>query len=90
MHVFIIVKTNMERSFVFHRCIFVLGPLSGALVGKFGYRSTAIGGSLLASLGLAISAWTDNLYIFYGTFGVLTGKYVCVMIISSGKHGFGF
>jgi len=49
------------------------GPLSGALVNRWGCRAVTIGGSLLASLMLFVSIYAETITVLYFTIGMGAG-----------------
>jgi len=49
------------------------GPLSGALVNRYGCRAVTIGGSLLASLMLFVSIYAETITVLYFTIGMGAG-----------------
>ena len=53
--------------------IFALGPLTSALVNRFGCRLTAIIGGLCCVSGLLLSSVASSVYIMYVTYSVLFG-----------------
>jgi chromate transport protein ChrA len=50
------------------------GPVSSMLCNYLGYRITCCIGGFVAAVGLFISSFAPNIFMLYGTFGVLTGK----------------
>ena len=65
------------RSFIF------AGPVSGAVCHRFGARITAMCGSLLATLGLALSSFSVTVTQLYLTYGILSGKQKILLFFSS-------
>lgn len=53
--------------------IFALGPLTGMLVNRFGFRLTTLFGGLSCICGLSLSSLAYNIAIMYATYGVLFG-----------------
>ncbi|MFH0845542.1 MAG: MFS transporter [Pseudomonadota bacterium] len=51
----------------------LVAPLAGDLVDRLGPRRTMAFGTLLLTLGLALSGWASKPWHFYLTFGVLSG-----------------
>ncbi|KAL1124162.1 hypothetical protein AAG570_001932 [Ranatra chinensis] len=49
------------------------GPISSALVNKYGCREVTIAGALLAGVSLSISALANSVLVLYLTVGLLTG-----------------
>ena len=56
-----------------------VAPLAGNFVDRIGPRKTMASGSILLSLGLAISAGSSQPWHFYVSFGVLTGAGLCLI-----------
>ena len=55
-------------------CTFFFSFLAGVLTDRVGLRTTALMGSLLATLGLALSAtFYDNINVLYVTYGIMFG-----------------
>ena len=55
-------------------CIFFFSFLAGVLTDQVGLRTTALVGSLLATLGLVLSAtFYDNINVLYFTYGIMFG-----------------
>ena len=55
-------------------CTFFFSFLAGVLTDRMGLRTTALAGSLLATLGLALSAtFYDNINVLYVTYGIMFG-----------------
>ena len=55
-------------------CTFFFSFLAGVLTDRVGLRTTALAGSLLATLGLALSAtFYDNINVLYVTYGIMFG-----------------
>ena len=56
-------------------CTFFFSFLAGVLTDRVGLRTTALMGSLLASLGLALSAtFYNNINVLYFTYGIMFGS----------------
>ncbi|KAG1666342.1 Monocarboxylate transporter 14 [Nymphon striatum] len=51
----------------------LVGPPVGALVNRFGCRTVTIAGALLSAASLIISAFANNIYYLYGSYGILLG-----------------
>jgi len=56
-----------------------VAPLAGSLVDKIGPRKTMVSGTLLLSLGLALSGWGIKPWHFYLSFGGLSGAGLCLI-----------
>ena len=54
-------------------CGYVLAPFSVYLADRFGYRTTAIVGSLSGFLGFFLASFSPTLWMMYPTFGLLGG-----------------
>ena len=55
-------------------CTFFFSFLAGVLTDRMGLRTTSLTGSLLATLGLGLSAiFYDNIIVLYFTFGIMFG-----------------
>ena len=55
-------------------CTFFFSFLAGVLTDRVGLRTTALTGSLLATLGLGLSAtFYDNINVLYLTYGIMFG-----------------
>ena len=55
-------------------CTFFFSFLAGVLTDRVGLRTTSLTGSLLATLGLGLSAiFYDNIIVLYFTFGIMFG-----------------
>ena len=55
-------------------CTFFFSFLAGVLTDRVGLRTTALMGSLLATLGLALSAtFYNNINVLYFTYGIMFG-----------------
>ena len=63
--------------------IFALGPLTSALVNRFGCRLTAMIGGLLCVGGLLLSSLASSIYIIYVTYSVLFGFGASCLFVSS-------
>jgi len=63
--------------------IFVLGPLTSALVNRLGCRLTAIVGGLSCVSGLLLSSLASSVYIMYVTYSVLFGFGGSCLFVSS-------
>lgn len=57
----------------------LVAPLAGGLIDRVGPRKTMVLGTVLLSLGLALSGWANRLWHFYLSFGVLTGTGLCLI-----------
>ncbi|XP_052782923.1 monocarboxylate transporter 3-like [Mya arenaria] len=55
------------------------GPLSSALVNRFGCRRTALVGTFLAFIGFLASSFATSLIWLYVTFGIVAGVGFCLM-----------
>ena len=56
-------------------CTFFFSFLAGVLTDRVGLRTTALMGSLLATLGLALSAtFYNNINVLYFTYGIMFGS----------------
>lgn len=76
---------NIECHFLYSGplMIFVeLGPIVAALINRFGCRTVAITGSLLASLAMFVSSFATNMDFLLCTFGVLAGELVYDLCIA--------
>ena len=51
----------------------ILAPMVGLLVARYGERTVAIVGSVVASIGYISSAFSTNIYHLQITFGVIGG-----------------
>jgi len=51
----------------------VAGPLVSVIVNRFGFRASAIAGSLMSASGFVISAFTPNVAMLYFSYSVLAG-----------------
>ena len=56
-----------------------VAPISGKLIDQIGPRKTMVFGTLLLSLGLALSGWANSPWHFYFTFGLLSGAGLCLI-----------
>jgi MFS family permease len=56
-----------------------VAPLAGKLVDRIGPRKTMVSGTILLSLGLALSGWGSRPWHFYLSFGVLSGAGLCLI-----------
>jgi MFS family permease len=54
-----------------------VAPVAGNLVDRIGPRKAMVFGTLLLSLGLCLSGWSNKLWHFYLSFGVLCGAGLC-------------
>ena len=55
-------------------CTFFFSFLAGVLTDRIGLRTTALAGSLVATLGLGLSAtFYDNINVLYFTYGIMFG-----------------
>jgi hypothetical protein len=54
--------------------IFV-GIVTGSLIERFSCRSIGITGSLLVCVGILLSSFSVNIWMFLVTFGLVTGKH---------------
>jgi MFS family permease len=57
----------------------LVAPVAGTLVDRIGPRKTMASGTILISLGLALSGLGNEPWHFYLSFGVLTGAGLCLM-----------
>ncbi len=57
----------------------LVAPLAGNLVDRIGPRKTMVFGTILLSIGLALSGAGSKLWHFYLSFGVLTGAGLCLI-----------
>jgi len=55
------------------------GPIASALTNKFGCRTVAIAGTLIASFGFVVSIWAPNIWFMYFSFGCVAGQYLSVV-----------
>ena len=62
----------------------ISAALAGVMSQKFGCRIVAMVGGALAGLGLIFSAFAQNVYHLYFSFGILTGKYQSYIFYSTG------
>ena len=53
--------------------MFMFAPVSSALSERVGCRTVAFVGGLLGVLGFVSSSFVTNVYLLYGTFGILWG-----------------
>jgi len=56
-----------------------VAPMAGYLIDRIGPRKTMASGTILLSLGLALSGWGSKLWHFYLSFGVLSGAGLCLI-----------
>ena len=63
--------------------IFVLGPLTSALVNRLGCRLTAVIGGLSCVSGLLLSSLASSVYVMYVTYSVLFGFGSSCLFVSS-------
>ena len=54
--------------------VLTTGAISGYLCARLGAPVTATLGTLIMSAGMLASAFVDNVYIMYATFGAVGGK----------------
>ena len=54
-------------------CGFLLSLLASCIIDRFGYRFTAILGSLSGIIGFSLATWSSKLWMMYLTFGLLSG-----------------
>lgn len=66
-----------------HVIFFILGIIAGPLIKKFGWRSVAISGSVLSTIGFVSSSFVNNIYLLYFTYGVMTGIGNGLMYVTS-------
>ncbi|KAK3094837.1 hypothetical protein FSP39_006877 [Pinctada imbricata] len=52
---------------------FLVSPLSGVLLNRFGYRAVTFLGGILCFVGLALSQFVKNLILLCFTYGIITG-----------------
>ena len=55
--------------------MYISGPIVSGLVNRFGCRSVAMAGSVLASTGFMLGSFAPNLELLILTYGVLGGKH---------------
>ncbi len=53
----------------------IIGPVAGFLALQFGFRCTSLLGALLATSGLIISAFAQNMVVIFISMGLMTGEY---------------
>ena len=53
---------------------FLLSPIASILTDKFGIRTTAFIGGLMATVGMLVSSFVSSLELLYLTYGVLLGS----------------
>ncbi|CAH1785202.1 unnamed protein product, partial [Owenia fusiformis] len=53
--------------------MYLVGPISSMLTNKLGCRPTVILGGVISAIGLGTSAFANNIYHLYTTFGIVTG-----------------
>jgi hypothetical protein len=56
-------------------CVFFIGPITSTIVTRFGTRPITIAGGILVSVGFFASAFSPNIYVLFGTYGILIGRY---------------
>lgn len=49
------------------------GPLVSGVLDQFGFRFAIMGGAFLTSIMFFVSIWAPNIYVMYGTIGVIGG-----------------
>ena len=52
---------------------YMFGPLVTRLIGRFGFRLTAIAGALLLSISFIATSFVDNFWLFFVLFSIPTG-----------------
>lgn len=63
--------------------LYLTGIIAGPLIKKFGWRSVAIAGSILSTIGFVSSSFVNNIYVLYLTYGVMTGIGNGLMYVTS-------
>ncbi|KAI1285766.1 Monocarboxylate transporter 14 [Halotydeus destructor] len=61
----------------------IIGPLAGALTNAWGCRLVGVVGSLVAAIGLVLTAVSTNIYTVIIAFGVITGSGLGLLYVSS-------
>ena len=56
--------------------IFSVGVLFGALIDLYGCRTVSIFGVMLLVAGMFLTAFVNNIYMLFLTFGILSGMYI--------------
>jgi len=54
--------------------VFIIGPIVGALVNKFGCRPVGISGSIIGAVAFILSSFSPNIVCLQLTYGVLGGE----------------
>ncbi|CAD5116912.1 DgyrCDS5753 [Dimorphilus gyrociliatus] len=57
--------------------------IAGPLIKRFGWRTVAITGSVLSTIGFVSSSFVKNVYVLYFTYGVMTGIGNGLMYVTS-------
>ena len=58
---------------------FNLGPIASIIIDRFGYRTAAIFGALIASTGLGFSILAPNVMTLYFTLGITAGNFLLAL-----------
>lgn len=61
----------------------IISPGCNNLTRSFGFRTVALVGSILFSLGLFLTSFAHNLSVLYATYGLLFGTGTCLLYIPS-------
>ena len=68
---------------VFHAVPLLTGPIATYLTDRFGCRAVTIWGSLLASLGFLVAAFSHHIALLYFFFGVVSGFGLSLVYVAS-------
>ena len=63
-------------------CRFMLSPVAGVAIHRYGCRPSVFVGGLLASVGVIVGAYCTSLVALYATYGALTGCGHCLINMS--------
>lgn len=50
------------------------GPIAGTLSNRFGFRPVIMTGSVISSIGIAVSIFVNSIFLLYLTYGIVGGK----------------
>lgn len=63
----------------------LLGPLVAGLVNKFGCRNVGVGGALVATVGMFVSAFMPTIEMMIVSYGIIAGEPLAMCFLVSFK-----
>ena len=65
--------SSVDRFIVHISLAYMFGPLVTRLIGRFGFRLTAIAGAILLSISFIAASFMNNFWLFFVLFSIPTG-----------------